>query len=212
MKISIGKYPRYYSIYNVVDLLLYVGVSEDTCGNIGDWLNDHGFRKIFDWINKINERKFKVRIDKYDVWGMYNTLSVIITPMLKMLKDDKMGFPLVDDEDVPEDMRTGPYPSEPPYHDDRHEAKWNYILDEMIFAFETIENEIRYDIDWTEKYYTGKADYLSKEVIIDGETLWEMYEGPAHTLKCDRVGLNAEAARISNGFRLFGKYYQNLWS
>lgn len=212
MKISIGKYPRYYSIYNVVDLLLYVGVSEDTCGDIGDWLNDHGFRKIFDWINKINARKYKVRIDKYDVWGMYSTLSVIITPMLKLLKEDKMGFPLVDDDDVPEDMRTGPYPSEPPYNDVRHEAKWNYILDEMIFAFETIENEVRYDIGWADKYYTGKADYHSKEVIIDGETLWEMYEGPAHTLKCDREGLNAEAARISNGFRLFGKYYQNLWS
>jgi hypothetical protein len=34
---------------------------------------------------------------------------------------------------------------------------------------------------------------------------------PNHTYKCDYEGMRAVEARIQNGFRLFGRYYQNLW-
>ena len=38
-----------------------------------------------------------------------------------------------------------------------------------------------------------------------------MVQGPKHTLQCDTDGMTAYQERISNGFRLFGKYYENLW-
>ena len=39
----------------------------------------------------------------------------------------------------------------------------------------------------------------------------KMIEGPNHTLKMDYEGMKVYQERISNGFRLFGKYYENLW-
>jgi hypothetical protein len=38
-----------------------------------------------------------------------------------------------------------------------------------------------------------------------------MVEGPNHTQKVDWDGMKAEQTRITNGFRLFGKYYEGLW-
>jgi hypothetical protein len=39
----------------------------------------------------------------------------------------------------------------------------------------------------------------------------EMIRGPNDTKVYDWEGRKAYEARIQNGFRLFGKYYQNLW-
>jgi hypothetical protein len=39
----------------------------------------------------------------------------------------------------------------------------------------------------------------------------QMIDGPNHTKVYDWEGRKAYEARIQNGFRLFGKYYQNLW-
>jgi hypothetical protein len=38
-----------------------------------------------------------------------------------------------------------------------------------------------------------------------------MKRGPNYTFKVDREGMQAYQDRISNGFRLFGKYYEALW-
>jgi hypothetical protein len=42
---------------------------------------------------------------------MDHTLSHIVLPMLKQLKKDKHGSPLVDDEDVPEELRSTSAPA-----------------------------------------------------------------------------------------------------
>ena len=39
----------------------------------------------------------------------------------------------------------------------------------------------------------------------------EMLEGPGHTMQVDQEGLRAWNDRKQNGFRLFGRYYANLW-
>jgi hypothetical protein len=39
-----------------------------------------------------------------------------------------------------------------------------------------------------------------------------MKRGPQHTLQVDEEGLKQYRKQIDNGFRLFGKYYQNLWT
>ena len=157
-----------------------------------------------------------VKIDYWDTWSMDHTLSPIILPMLKQLKAAKHGAPFVDDEDVPEHLQsTAAPPKENEYDVDAlHFQRWDWVMDEMIYAFECKVNP-----DWTEKYYTGKADYQFKKldkthfnpITQKEESLSELVEGPNHTQKVDWDGMKAEQARITNGFRLFGKYYEGLW-
>ena len=212
MKINIGKYPKYYSVYVIYDLLLKIGFSETTADRICERLEDTFLSKIIVWFNQKRDRKIKIHIDEYDVWGMYDTLSMIIAPMLRILREDKNGFPIIDDEDVPDELKTGPYENYSEDMSNRVLKKWEYVLDEMIFAFTTMENNTRYGIDWEDKYYSGNHEMISVPVEYNGETLYEYVAGPNHTFKCDREGYNAEMARIQNGFRLFGKYYMNLWT
>lgn len=89
------------------------------------------------WVEKRKERKIKIRIDPWDTWSMDHTLSLIILPMLKQLKETKHGGPFVDDEDVPEHLRsTAAPPKKDEYDvDDNHFKRWDYVLDEMIFSF-----------------------------------------------------------------------------
>ena len=55
---------------------------------------------------------------------------------------------------------------------------------------------------------TGKD---GKEVPKGQHTHYQMGEGPKHTYKCDYEGMEKMQKRITNGFRLFGKYYEGLW-
>jgi hypothetical protein len=42
-------------------------------------------------------------------------------------------------------------------------------------------------------------------------TLYNYVEGPNHTYKCDYDGIAEVQKRITNGYRLFGKYFEALW-
>lgn len=146
---------------------------------------------------------------------MDHTLSYIILPMLRQLKEKKHGAPFVDDEDVPEHLRsTAAEPKENEWDtDSNHFLRWDWVMDEMIYAF-----ECQLDDSWEEKYWTGEW----------GKTIWtesdHTYPNPVtgvmektYTMdndgnrECDWDGLKLEQARIQNGFRLFGVYFQGLW-
>jgi hypothetical protein len=130
-------------------------------------------------------RREEIVIHDYDTWSADHTLSLIILPLLKKLKEDKHGSPIVDQEDVPQNLRTT-YPAmyngqldlfntfeeigdmeDPLIH-----ARWDYVLNEMIWAHE----QIVADIDW--------------ELEMNHD--WSQ--------------------RLKNGLNLFGKYYQSLWT
>lgn len=184
--------------------------------------------KFLLWVDSKKSRTVKVRIDDYDVWNMDRTLALIILPMLKKLKEKKHGSANVDLEDVPEHLRcttTEDYDSQRTFefykeHElkdgecDVH-ARWDWVLDEMIWAFEQHQP----DCDWESQYYTGESDWRWKKVEgtypnpMTGkeEGLSQMIEGPNHTMKVDYDGLREHQERIHNGFRLFGKYYSGLW-
>ena len=55
---------------------------------------------IENWVDNRVARKISVKIDSYDIWSMDDTLSHIILPMLKLLREKKQGYPHVEDEDV----------------------------------------------------------------------------------------------------------------
>lgn len=168
------------------------------------------------------EREIEVVIHNYDTWSMDHTLAYIVLPMLKQLANTKQGAPAVDIEDVPENLR----PSEMDlkayntdgYTDDNFFRRWDYVLGEMIFAFESFFN------DWDDKYWTYDPDSdiefepegpAQLRLFPDEEGNTEDYE--YYSLKSTGVtstdweGRKKEGDRIQNGFRLFGKYYQSLW-
>ena len=186
MKVRIGPYGKYYNYNFLIKILKRIGLKEETIDKIDDWIFNSFIQDFFNWLNSIRERSVYVWIDPYDTWSMDHTLSLIIHPMLIQLRETKHGSCTVDDEDVPEYLRKSivahvkryDYDDDPLVHE-----KWDWVLNEMIFTFECIKN----DIDCV--YIDGKEDYLH----IDREKTKEL------------------EARIANGLRLFGKYYRGLW-
>ncbi|NBP03012.1 MAG: hypothetical protein EBU90_23445 [Proteobacteria bacterium] len=144
---------------------------------------------------------------------MDHTLADIILPMLKQLKVNQQGAPCVKDEDVPEGLGLRSTEAEPKENewdtDSNHFKRWEWVLDEMIFAF---ESEV--DDSWEDAFRSGKIDWKTEPCAWDEvgkPTLYKSIEGPNHTYKCDYDGLRKVKERIKNGFRLFGTYYQGLW-
>ena len=172
--------------------------------------------KFLQWVESKKKRKVKVHIDRWDTWSMDHTLAYIVLPMLEQLKATKHGAPFVDDKDVPKHLRST---SATPLSqndidcgavDDLHFKRWDWVLDEMIFAFRNKLDEGK----WEDQFYTGEYDFVSKATEFDENgkpKLYQLVKGPNDTRKIDMKGLQAYQKRISNGFRLFGKYYENLW-
>lgn len=173
--------------------------------------------RAIQWVlDRIHPEVRYVRIDPWDTWSMDSTLSPIILPMLRQLQASKHGAPFVDDEDVPEHLRsTAAPPRENEWDtDDNHFARWDWIMSEMIWTFEQLQP----GADWEHQYYSGEHDTLwvpvdgqGNEVAKGEHKFYEMRPGPNDTFKIDKEGMAAHDARIENGLRLFGKYYRGLW-
>ena len=156
-----------------------------------------------------------VKIDPWDTWSMDSTLTPIILPMLKQLREHKHGAPGTDDEDVPANLRSTTKSAQKAKKeswdsDGNHFKRWDWIMDEMIWAFEQLADD-----SWEEQYFTGKSDIVwvpSKELDAKGRPLtYEMKKGPGDTRKYDKKGYAKHSARIDNGLKLFGKYFRALW-
>lgn len=161
-------------------------------------------------LDKVHPPVEKIWIDRNDTWSMDYTLALIIVPMLKQLKETKQGAPCVDDEDVPEELRST---SAPPVDkdtgdvDDNHFKRWEYALDEMIFAFECVADPME---SWSDQFHKGEIDFMW-EKLPDNSKLSTLKHGPNHTHQFDMDGYKVVNARIDNGLRMFGKYYRGLW-
>ena len=202
MKVYIGPYKDWIGPYQLAQKIPFI--SEDTADKIGDWLSETWVKTVCEWFYSKNERKIKVRIDKYDTWSMDNTLAHIILPMLKQLRETKHGSQLVDDEDLPIYMRHG----DPDGHDNWIHHKWDWVLNEMIWAF---EQEL--DDDWEDQFVTGEPEYrweIVRGSEGDDNAVYKQHQLNPH-YRIDYEGIKLYNERIQNGFRLFGKYYQGLW-
>jgi len=163
------------------------------------WYSNFLYEK-FGWRN---EPTIKVKIDEWDTWSMDHTLSHIILPMLKQLNKHKHGAPYVSLDDVPQDL----WPPEGEVvpdgdTDSSFFKRWDWVMGEMIFAFQSKDD------DWEARFSSGEHDMLT---IKRDDGFHELVKGPNDTYKVDWEGRQAYQDRISNGFRLFGKYYENLW-
>ncbi len=184
---------------------------EPEVGEVSKWGEDRTetwLYKLLRWIDKKRKRKIYVHIDKWDTWSMDDTLAHIILPMLKQLNENKHGAPYVDDEDVPEYLRstTAKELSEEEknngHTDDNHFKRWDWVMNEMIFAFDSKVNDIE------DQFTTGEYDYQS---VKQENGTYLMVHGPNHTAVTDWDARKAYYDRVKNGFRLFGKYYEGLW-
>jgi hypothetical protein len=154
---------------------------------------------IENWVDNKYERKINVRVDCYDTWSADNTLGLIILPTLKLLKEKKHGHAIVDDKDVPEELRST---SAPPLTQEQIDSgwldinsapRWEWVLSEIIWAFEQLVND-----DSDDQFFTHYAEPESPGSIFN---------------KCemDQEGYAKWQARKQNGLLLFGKYYEALW-
>ena len=220
MKVYINNYRGHWlSPYTIMEKVLFwkkwtdpdFDLYDDKNEHYTDWLNGpmEVARKCLDVIHpKVNY----VKIDKWDTWSMDSTLSIIILPMLKQLNATKHGAPTTDDADVPEGLRsTDAPPKENEWDVDENWFKrWDWIMDEMIWAFEQKQP----DCDWEHQYYSGVHDTSFRAIEWDAAgkaLLHEQVKGPNDTFKIDTEGMNKHQERINNGMKLFGKYYQGLW-
>ena len=238
MKVKIGPYKNWFGPYQLAELICFWAKPvEDEYGmkskpdwvhNFGEWLA-HGsvepdpevgdirswdrvrhetlLSKFLTWIHSKKKRKIQVHIDRWDTWSMDDTLAHIILPMLKQLKETKHGAPQVDIDDVPKHLKPtkkalAAY-NKDGTTDEQFFERWDWVLDEMIFAFDSKVND-----NWEDQFETGESDIQWK--TLEGG-MSEMIRGPNDTKVYDWEGRKEYANRIQNGFRLFGKYYQNLW-
>ena len=236
MKIKIGNYTGWWGPYQLAQkLMFWVPEEKDEHGfphtadrvhKFGEWLA-HGsvwpepevgdihkwgdrphtwLYKFLSWIDSKKQRTIKVHIDPWDTWSMDDTLAHIILPMLKQLKATKHGAPYVDLGDVPKELHPKKQTKKQKDNhetDSTHFERWDWVLDEMIFAFENKVND-----DWESEFEKGESDIQWKK--LEGG-MSEMVHGPKHTREYDWEGRKKYQERISNGFRLFGKYYESLW-
>ena len=218
MKIYINKYRSHWlSPYTILDKVFFwreIDYNEPVIERWSDRLHPlcEALRRVLDVIHpKIDY----VKIDRWDTWSMDHTLAMIILPMLKQLNESKHGAPFTEDDDVPEHLRsTNAAPKENEWDiDDLHFRRWEWVLGEMIFAFECQLNE-----DWDEEFWTGTwGDTLFEEseqsflnpVTGEMEKTYQMHMSGDR--KCDYEARAVVEKRIQNGLRLFGVYYNSLW-
>ena len=153
------------------------------------------------WFDR-RTQKVKVRIDRWDTWSMDHTLAPIILPMLVQLQETKHGAPMVEMLDVPKELRAtkkqlaayGKTGDVDPHHFER----WDWIMGEMIWAFEQKCRD-----NWEGDYYEYRELGIEEDKgdnLFDIKLVWE-----------DREGAKTHQERMTNGFKLFGKYYEHLW-
>jgi hypothetical protein len=220
MKVKIGPYLNWYGPYQITDYIFFwtkrhQSDDEDMRWDyrlkdkFSDWLADTWFGTFCNWIHEKRKRTISVKIEPYDTWSMDHTLSLIIHPMLVQLRDTKHGAPFTDDEDVPEHLRStnAPPKKEEWDTDDLFFDRWNWILDEMIWAFYQEAND---DPDAPPFPELGRS--IVKKMDQEGFTdmlvppddeqgNWEKYRADSLVFE----------NRKQNAFKLFGKYYRSLW-
>jgi hypothetical protein len=206
MKVKIRFYP------NRLRSLVYENYMNKKYGYV-NWPNEHSrFENTLEWVedrmqdvyNVFNwiwfdrrQQRVKVHIDRWDTWSMDHTLAPIILPMLVQLKETKHGAPYVDLEDVPKELhgkKLTKKQKEQGEVGDKHFERWDWVLNEMIWAFEQKCRD-----HWEDDYY---GPYIEGE---DGKIL------SGHFERIDDKGKQAHQERMTNGFKLFGKYFESLW-
>lgn len=153
------------------------------------------------WENSEGGFEHSVEIAPFDTWNADYTIALMVHPLLIQLKENKQGSPAVNDEDVPYHLKAINSEQSP---EDGVDVNWfkrfDYVLDEMIFAMGQIVNN-----------HEDEPEYLIYEDGVDIMDYFEQGRSPEVDDE-KRAENRAYHARIQNGLRLFGLYFCDLWS
>lgn len=218
MKVVIGPYHTWIGPYQIAEALCWwvpkVKDPMDIIARKPDWVHDFGtwlandkngedswLTRVCQWVESKRKRQIYIRIDKYDSWSADHTIALIAVPLLKQLQLSKHGAPNVDDVDVPEGQglrsyETDKLPKSQYDVDENHFKRWDWVLGEIIWALEQKTSD-----DWETQFYS-KVDPDLKTKDFDAQM--------ANTV-IDMAGIEAWQQRKTRGYKLFGKYYENLW-
>ena len=212
MKIWISKYRNHWiSPYVILTRVCFWERDKDRIYNLKEEANNpyepwvkalEPVCQAWQWfLDLVHPRIEYIKLDRWDTWSFDHTLADIILPGLRQLKETIQGAPWTDDEDVPEYLRS--YMAQPKENewdtDSLHFMRWDWILDEMIWAFEQKVND---DAD---------SKFFDHSECGDEKFPWDKNGQYVSKVKYDQEGHKKWQERKRNGFRLFGKYYENLW-
>ena len=154
-------------------------------------------------------KKCVVEVGYGDDWNADFTLAVIAAPLLKKVKENKQGAPCVDDADVPEELRsTSCAPKENEWDTDaNHFKRWDYVLDEMLFAMQEIANGNENEPPYHTKAGTMEFGDVDKKTKT-GPVIFKGWESTPESKAANK----AYHDRVQNGCVLFGTYFRSLWT
>jgi hypothetical protein len=217
MKIVIGPYHSWIGPYQIADMLCFwvpkvkdpmdiVARKPDWVHEFGTWLandrngEDSWLTKACQWVESKRKRQVYIRIDRYDSWSADHTIALIAVPLLKQLQLTKHGAPCVDDADVPEglNLRSTEAPPKENEHDTdaNHFRRWDWVLGEIIWALEQKTSD---DVD--SQFYTR----------LDPSLKSKDFEAQMANTVIDFAAMERWQQRKTRGYKLFGKYFENLW-
>ena len=215
MKVVLGPYHNWIGPYQIAEKLCFwvpkvkdpmdiIARKPEWVHDFGTWLsedsdgNDSWLTRACQWVESKRKRQVYIRIDRHDSWSADHTLALIAVPLLKQLQLTKHGAPHVDDVDVPKELwSVNALPKESEHDtDSNHFKRWDWVLGEIIWALEQKTSD-----DADSQFYTKlDPDLKSKDINTQ-----------MGNLVVDMDGLKAWQARKTRGYKLFGKYFENLW-
>lgn len=148
-------------------------------------------------------RKNHVVCSERDAWNADWTIAQMVLPLLLQVKKDKQGAPFVDDVYVPEELRsTSCAPKENKWDtDDNWFKRYQYVLDEIIFAMQEVANN-----------YENEPEMFEKVREIDPKTMTGELDTGLEIIPHMEALNKAYHARIQNGLMLFGVFFTSLWT
>lgn len=202
MLVKIGPFRNHVGPWSVVDPLQnLLRLSDPVAERLADRISP-----LFDLLDRMRpRRRVKIRIDSYDTWSMDGTLAMIIVPMLRQLKATKPGPPMDYMVDIDAEHHGG---RQKVFgfidQDAEFEAsirKWDADLNEMIWAFEQVNEE------WRSQFHKKLGRY-SRRPVPDSDCVELICEEEP---EIDFAGMTRHQERMNRGFVLFGKHIESLW-
>ena len=140
---------------------------------------------------KYKQQRIERGFDNTELWNLYYTFALFILPRLVEFRKVANAYP----------------------HDFESFEEWVKIIDKMIYAFDHIANEEKYQdeyekeigLAWDGVYELKKLPNTEYHEIVQGK---KYDEEKVNKL---REWQKAEGEKIDEGLMLFGKYFRALW-
>lgn len=138
MKVCIGKYRHRIDLDDWIPL----PESHPWFDSISVWLWKTPLARLINWLNRYPRTTLVWDITSSDTYSLDSTLATIILPCLKKFRDEIDEYPCVFNEnpDIPEELA-----------DADNLTKWQYLVDEMIYAFEQFLYSTDFDLGMSEE-------------------------------------------------------------